>query len=247
MSCPNCHESMKEVVSDNQKILHCGNCGASFFEVNGINRTSSQVAFQLAEDKVTDEVSAEAKKCPHDGLPLSPIANSQALPPGVTLLQCSSCRGVLAFPDDLVNFKKAQDAKVNFFHFWKIPLSSIASVMVLSFFGIISLSVFTKMFFLDRGNFTATKADEIVKNILVTRSSRYLFISFKSTVPVLTKIIFVNRATGESQTLIVSSIPKTIHTLTTTELNLDNKYSYQIVATDSTGQELKSKENPLIY
>ena len=247
MSCPNCHQPFKELVDNNQKILHCPNCGTTFFEANGINRVSSEVAFQLATDKQTDEVSAEEKNCPKDGLVMTPISNSQALPPGVTLLQCSACHGILAYPDDLVNFKKAQDAKVDFFHAWKIPLSSITAVMVLSFFGIISLSVFTKLFFLDQSSFTATRADETVKSLLVTRSSRYLFLSFKTATPVMSKIIFTNRDTGETKTLLVSSVPKTIHSITTTELNLNNRYSCQIVIYDNQGNEVKSKAVLLSY
>ncbi len=139
MFCPNCLKPMNLVVADNQNILHCPNCGGSFFEENGINRITVETAQKLAEDKTSDEVSGTEKKCPKDQTSLKPIFTdynrfqpiSAPFPTDVTLLRCPKCQGIFAYPDDLIKFKQAQIAKIEYFKLWNIPLPSLKSVIIL--------------------------------------------------------------------------------------------------------------------
>ncbi|MBI3620107.1 zf-TFIIB domain-containing protein [Candidatus Roizmanbacteria bacterium] len=245
MSCPNCHTTFQSLTVDNQPVFHCQNCGATFFEENGINRIKTENAFRLAEDKKTDEISAEDKRCPKDGMVLKILKDHPAVPAPVTLLQCQTCHGIFAYPDDLTNFKKAQDAKVNFLTLWRIPFASIASVLVFLFVAVISVSLFSKSFFLEKQNFTTTKADEVIKQILVTSSGRYLFFSFKTDAAFRAKAVFYNINNGTVTEKAVSLTPKKIHTLTVSDLSSSETYQYEIVIIDSTGKEVHSKIMPL--
>src|SRR4030067_1508449 len=107
MFCPNCLEKMNDDVADGQMILHCQNCGGTFFLDNGINRISLLSAQKLAFDKKINEIFSHDKSCPKDQTMLKPIQSEENIPPNTTLLKCETCNGIFAFPNDLVIFTKA--------------------------------------------------------------------------------------------------------------------------------------------
>ncbi|NTU74130.1 zf-TFIIB domain-containing protein [Candidatus Roizmanbacteria bacterium] len=247
MFCPNCEQQFETLELDKQVVLHCPNCGSSFFEENSINRLSLGSAKKLAKMKKNIVVMGIEKHCPKDSSVLTPIVNSEAIPTDATLLTCPTCRGVFAYPDDLVVFKDAQDVKISFFKLWHTPLPSIRAILVLSFFAVVSLGAFGYMLRYTSRNSTSTRASEQISQVRFVASGRYLFLTFKTTVPVESQVRFTDTATGQKITLPVSQQPVSLHHLTTTELNLHSKYTYVVIISDKEGHHTQTNELEVTY
>jgi len=231
---------MNYVNLDKQVILHCANCGASFFEENGINRLSLQSAEKLAADRKTDDISGAEKLCPLDHAPLRSIEPSEAVPPNITLLKCEHCRGIFVFPDDLLAFKKAQSAKIEYFRAWAKPLSSIKTVAIVSLTALVlGTVIYQSNSFINRFS-QYTQASDLITKINFARSGRYLMVFFKTKIPVSSKIIFEDRTVNSKVEKIINQQLSTIHQLTTGDLNLENEIWYQIILIDQQAKETKT-------
>lgn len=243
MLCPNCDEPMNVVNVDNQILLHCSNCGGSFFDQNGINRISSESIFKLSQDKTSDEVSGQQKLCPKDKILLNSMQNDQSIPPEITLLQCSKCKGVFIYPDDLVKFKKAQEAKISYFKIWNIPLPSLQAIVVLSFIAFISAAAFSRLVFFQSGS-APTQASNVIKKVYVSSSGRYVFISFKTELPFRSEIVF-KRQNGTEVKKQISAKKTTLHYITVTDISLSESATYHIILTDNSGKTIQTEEQKL--
>ncbi len=246
MHCPNCGQSLEKRDVDSQPVLHCPNCGGSFFEENGINRISIKRATTLSQDKKTDEISGALKNCPKDNSVLAPVTDSSAVPKAVTLLRCSRCYGIFVFPDDLVQFKKAQTAKVSYYKLWSLPFSPLRTILVFSF----ALFVFTTLYYTytnapKRFN-QQTQASGLVRNLSANVSGRYLFLTFQTTTPARSQIIFFDKTTNEQIVQLVSDKPRTTHIFSTTKLNLNDELTYQIILYATNNQVVKTEERMLM-
>lgn len=245
MSCPNCGSSMSVKVFENQTILHCGNCGASFFEENGINRITVAEAEKLASIKETDDVSGNDKLCMKDGSVMKTMSTGENIPPEVTLLQCPQCKSIFVFSDDLVAFKQAQVAKLNYFKAWNIPLPSLSAIVVLSFVALIAASFFSVSIYFHKNSINTTQADEVIKKIYVSKSGQYIFLNFSTIVPVKSEVVFKDITTGKTVLKVISPDYQTLHYLTTGDLNPTDELFYKIIIKDSSGREIKSEERKL--
>lgn len=251
MLCPNCQTSMNAVNLDNQTVLHCSNCGSSFFEENGINRIKLESAYELAEDIKSDEISGAEKKCPKDQVVLQQIPTDateladKPVPGDVTLLKCPKCRGIFTFPEDLIKFKKAQEVKVNYYKIWGIPLPSLQAVVVLSFVAFISATLFFRFLLFQQGALRPSQATDLIKNIHFSTSGRYGFISFKTTVPLRSSIVITDPKTRVIVQKTISSKPVTLHFLTITDIPLSNTLTYHIILIEDNGKQLTTEEKTL--
>ncbi len=240
MSCPNCSASMKEMVLDSQNILHCKNCGTSFFAENGINRISLAAAQKLSEDRQTDEVAGTDKKCPKDQTVLKTMAGEN-IPPDVTLLQCPTCHGVFTYPDDLIKFKQAQEVKINYFKLWHLPIPALKAVLIFSLLTAVGLTAVSHYNLLPQLS-APTRATDVAKTVHASRSGPYLFLSFTTPIPLISQISLIDKTTGKTLTKTVSAKPATIHYITTTDVNFSHQISYQIILTDEKGRKTKTEE-----
>ena len=89
---------------DNEIVLHCSTCGSSFFDKNGITKITQKSARELTEEAQGQYVLGNQKVCPKDKSVLLEKVDA-TLPKNTVLLQCPSCEGVFAYPDDLLKFK----------------------------------------------------------------------------------------------------------------------------------------------
>lgn len=266
MSCPNCGSKLASVEYDHQKILHCPNCSGSFFDENGINRITEKTARVLASTHTvipnsfrdphemlnSHQGSAifqsgqvqhdkyNPLSCPKHGLPLSPITNNSAIPQYVRLYECPSCHGVFAMPEDLLNFKTAQDAKLNYLKAWQIPVPSLRSIMVLAVFLFISVLSFTTYQTFTKPQLANVQADDIVNGFYSTVSNQLVFIYFKTSIPVTASIQLEDRSTGEVITKNLNVAPNTVHSLTTGDINVKHEVYYSIILRDANGIETKT-------
>lgn len=245
MPCSNCGNELKTVTYDNQSILHCQNCGASFFEENGINRITQESAFQLSQDTKSEEISGSEKKCPKDQTVLKALEKKESVPAEITLLRCQTCKGIFVFPEDLVKFKKAQDVKVDYFKTWGIPLPSLQSVIVLSFVALISAGVFFRFLLYQNGSLRQTQARDLIKNVSFSKSGRYGFVSFKTTLPLRSLIIITDTKTNKVFTKQVSAKLAVLHFVTIADVPFTDPITYHIVLIDNSGKEIRSEENKL--
>lgn len=234
MLCPTCQEPLQKQTYDNQEIFHCVNCGSTFFDENSINRITAQSAEKLAQDKKLQINAPVQLSCPRDSIFMLPV-EEDSVPKHVKLFECPQCKGLFASPEDLTNFKKAQDAKINYFKIWQIPLPSLQAVVVLSLVAAITIGLLTTTTFFQSKSLRNTQASEFVKNISLTTTNHYLFISFKTDIPLQSKITFIEQPSGKKQTKVVNSSFATFHELVTGDLDLKKDYLYQIILTDKQG------------
>lgn len=241
MFCPNCGKSFDYVTVDEQSILHCTNCGSSFFEENVINRLTVDGAKKLAGDKTTDEVSGNPKKCPKDHAVMTPVEGSEAVPANVTLLKCPLCHGIFSYPDDLVLFKKAQNVKIEYHKLWNLPFPSLRAVMVLSVLLLLGVSMFSVYNTFLRGTSRSTQATDLIKKVTISKFGHYILVYFKTTSPFSSKINFFDKTQNMTFVKPVTSTPQTTHQLTTTDIDSTHDITYQIILTDTTGQEYRTE------
>ncbi|MEI6533332.1 MAG: zf-TFIIB domain-containing protein [Candidatus Roizmanbacteria bacterium] len=245
MFCPNCAQEMQSRVYDYQYILHCSNCGASFFEENGINRITLETAKKLDEEKNGNFILGNHKLCPKDDNPLVMLTNDEAIPQNVSLFRCNQCNGIFGYPEDLVKFKEAQKAKIEFFRVWQMPLPSLKSVMVMGIMAVVTVSLFTSFISYNLKQTTSSQASDIIKNIYISQSDRYVFISFKTSQKYKSKITFYNTTTNQSFTKNISEILTDVHSITTTAVNLNGTIDYQIILIKENGQEIQLEKHKL--
>ena len=244
MICPNCEQSMNYINQDRQHILHCSNCGASFFEINSINQISQLTAQKLNEDKKTDEVLGHTKLCPKDKATLVSYEDAETIPQGVTLLKCPKCQGIFTYPDDLVNFKTAQIAKLKYFSTWHKALPSLKSILVLTFVSFVSVSIFTG-YILQQGNISQTQAQNLIKKVYISVTGQYVFVSFNTEIPMTSIIAFKNIDTGVVTTKTISEELKTFHHIATGDINPNDNIYYQIQLKDNKGNVIKTETKKL--
>jgi hypothetical protein len=238
---------MEEEVLDGQEVLHCINCGASMFQENGINRITYKTAQKLADEKKQMAEYGTKKLCPRDRCELQPIRNDEAVPGTVTLLRCSNCRSIYAAPNELVLFKKAQEAKVEYFKIWQKPLPSIRSVVVLSFVALVAVSALAGFTVYTNRNTSQTQAEDVIEKINTSKSGRYVFMSFRTTEPRKSKILIYDRTLNTVTAKPISDKFVSLHYTTFSDLNTNDKLEYEIIVTDSKGVEIHSIITPFNF
>ncbi|OGK29860.1 hypothetical protein A3I56_00985 [Candidatus Roizmanbacteria bacterium RIFCSPLOWO2_02_FULL_43_10] len=140
MHCPNCHNILTQVQLGNVHVDHCNNCGATLLEPNVINRITLNDAERLAMMKETDSISGTEKISPRDGSVFVRL-QSDSIPQHITLLHSTSTGEVFAFAEDLVEFKRAQGSKIDYYKTWRIPLPALQQVLVLGMIMFITASL----------------------------------------------------------------------------------------------------------
>lgn len=230
MLCPNCQEKLTTVKFGQVEVFHCLNCGGSFFEENEINRISFSEAKKITADKKTGFISAAPKLCPKDNLPMKAI-QEESVPQFVTLLKCEKCQGVFTFPDDLVNFKKAQQTKLNFFKAWQLPLPSLKSILVYSFLILTTVSLLTSFHTISTNQSLKTQADDVIKSIKISAVNNITVIYFITKVPFQSEAVFFNQQTGQEIRRIISKKPSKTHFLTVNDIAPSKTTTLKIILT----------------
>jgi hypothetical protein len=245
MFCSNCKEEMEKVNVDNQAVFHCKNCGASFFEENGINRISEATAQKLSFDKRGNFIFGAEHSCPKDTTVLSEITSDEAVPSTAHLYRCPVCQGIFVQADDLLIFKKAQNAKLQYFKLWNTPLPSVRAVLVAVFVGAISLGMFAT-YTLQHGNIP-TQAENVVQNVHISTSGRYLFISFRTETQYSSSIVFSKKSTKQQTIRVISPFLTSLHHLTISDMPVTDNLYFQIILTDKSGKETRTNEQKLEF
>lgn len=245
MSCPNCKTQLTYLQEDGQNVYHCKNCGASFFEENGINRISPATAAKLSQDKITEIIMGGQKLCPKDLHDLIPVSKSEAIPPNVTLLQCEHCHGIFVYPEDLLLFKNAQNIKLSYFKLWGKPLPALNTILVLAAVFIFALTILISSSSLQNSTTSQTKAEDVITKVVFTASSRYIFITFQTVSPMKSVIVIKNTATNAILTKTISNKYTTVHYLATGDVSKNDILTYHIILTTPEGKTIVTEEKTM--
>ncbi len=236
MTCPTCKQPLHKQTIDDQQIWHCPNCGSTFFDENSINRITIASSEKLLQDKRETFEAPSILSCPRDKIFFLPM-EADSIPRNVRLFQCPQCKGIFASPQDLVDFKKAQDAKINYFKLWQIPLPNLQAVIVLSLAVFLVLSAVITTFSLRKPTLTSSQASGIIENLSISSANRYMFVTFRTSIPVTSKII-LRSSTGEWIEKQISQHPSIVHQFVSGDILFQDQSkpaTYQIVLTDSHG------------
>lgn len=232
MVCPLCQSSLSSVeieTIDGQSasIDECLNCGGHFLPPFLVNFISQNTA------KNVDSVLSKATSlhsssilCPHCQQEMSSIKDD-SVPNNVTVFKCPNNHGDFYPLGQLLQFKKAQDAKINYHKLWGIPLKSAFAVIIplLIVFTAITVipNVITQMKYSQESR---VKATDILTQPLTTKiSNTQVLISFSTKTPAKTKITFTK---GFTQTFTVSTENDTNHLLSVENLSPQTTYNYFI-------------------
>jgi uncharacterized C2H2 Zn-finger protein len=234
MKCPNCEQPMQVSNFDNEIVLHCTTCGSSFFDLNGIRHISPSSARKIAEDAQGHYVLGNKKLCPKDHSELAQKMDDPALPANTVLLECPTCHGVFAYPDDLLKYKGVREPA---------PLSPLSmkllpapkTIFMLSLFAFLSLGVMMNYGAISNNFSIGSKADETIKKVVILSDDKkhYLFFDFITESAFTSQVRFNDRTDGRQIIKKVSTEPKKVHHLVTSDLDLSHDITYQIILGDS--------------
>lgn len=247
MKCPNCSQEMLVQNIDNQIVLHCSTCGSSFFDKGIINSISSVSARKLAEDTQGNYVLGQQKTCPKDHSLLSAPPNTNNQPSKALLLICPTCEGIFIYPDDLLKYKNIKPLK-NVFTPITHLLPAPKTLFLLSTFAVLSLAILLNINTISRNYSGTTRANDIISSVTTTSddNKRYVFLYFKTVTPFISSIEFIDKTTGGKMLKQISIEPKTIHQLTTTNLDLTHDLYYRIILSEKGQKDIVSEEKQLV-
>ena len=220
---------------DNEIVLHCSTCGSSFFDKNGITKITQKSARELTEEAQGQYVLGNQKVCPKDKSVLLEKVDA-TLPKNTVLLQCPSCEGVFAYPDDLLKFKGIKPTSPLAASAFKL-LPAPKSLFMLASFAVLSIAVL-----LNAGNFsTNTRAEKVIGKVYLTTAGHILSVRFTTQVSETSAIIFYDINHKETGRYVISSEPKTVHvgTIRGFDATRDIFYAIQFSNTSTTVAEVQ--------
>jgi len=146
MQCPNGDGELliKSQARDRLNITyhHCPTCHGFWVDAFNANYLKTE---DLASEGVALKGSPTTLQpiCPQCHQPLT-ITHGENIPQNVQTWKCPNNHGYFFPKGELFKFKKAQEAKINYFKLWSIPFPKVASVLLAVFvFFIVSVSLVT--------------------------------------------------------------------------------------------------------
>ena len=241
--CPNCNHNLTPLVikpdpSSTLELDHCYFCGGVWFDHYEINRVHYNEAQKLiTHGKTTDKnMFSGLHKCPRDGAKLSQ-RSGESIPPGVAVLKCSKCAGNFVTHNDLINLKKAQKIKLDYFKTWHIPIPALSSILIPAIvFSIATTGVFLTVRNVQKSKEARIKAQELIGTpTIIVSSKNSVLVSFSTTVPVTASVVYKEHNVVEPHTVPVSSKPSLNHTITIQNLNEKTAYTLKIYIEEAPG------------
>lgn len=253
MLCPYCSHPLQQSTvttkSDQQGIIHeCFNCGSHWFPrwlANDITITEAKNV-----DAVLPQVTPtppDQPRCPVCQNRLSLISHDP-VPRGIMVWTCPQGHGNFFPKGQLLQFKKAQEAKITYHTLWGIPIKSIFSVLlpviaVLAIAGGIPVTLRE----LARQQETRTRASSLTSTPVVTPLSlSSVLISFTTTSPRLaTLTLYQNDQRLYDKP--ISSQPASTHQITLTDLDAAFFYSFTLTLIDQqNNQSTTTQKYPIV-
>lgn len=245
MTCPHCHADLTAIdiqTTDGQttSIQECLNCGGHFLPPILANFISTNSAKNI--DSIvpkSSSVPAAAPICPQCHQTMSSIKDD-SVPETVTVFTCPNNHGEFYPKNQLLLFKKAQDAKINYHKLWGIPLKSAFAVIIPVVIVFTAITVIPNVLnLMQTSQENRVKASDILTQPLITPiSSTQVLISFSTKNSVKTSITFTE---GLNRTIDVSTTPQTNHLISVTDLKPQTTYKY-FITLDNQGKKVNSAD-----
>jgi len=216
---------------DNEIVLHCPTCGSSFFEKNGINKISAASSQELANDAQGQYILGNQKLCPKDKSILFEKVDT-TLPKNTVLLECPTCDGIFAYPDDLLKYKGLAAPKPLSASAFKL-LPAPKSLFMLGSFAVLSLAVFLNFPRLSNIASQNARAEKVVNTVHLSHSGRLLFVSFTTNVSETSTIVFYDVNKKKTIEKDISFDPKKVHSATLSDFDATRDVYYSLTFSNS--------------
>lgn len=253
MNCPFCSTKLQDIevhTKDDQPgiISECFNCGGHWFPrwlANDI--TSIEAANIDAVIPKTSVNTPDQPRCPVCQTRLAQISHDP-VPNGISVWTCPQGHGNFFPYKQLLQFKKAQEAKLTYHALWGIPIKSLVSVMlpvlaVLAIAGGLPLTI--KEF--QKGGENRTQASSIHSKPLITPiSNTSALISFTTKTSHTSSLKLYQGTTLISQ-YSISLQPAINHQIVLEDLLPSTEYAFTITLIDvATKKQFDTESFPLI-
>lgn len=245
MTCPLCQNPMSSIeieTTDSQitSVDECHNCGGHFLPPILANFITVNTAKNI--DSIIPKASsvpAASPTCPQCKQPMSSIKDD-SVPQTVTVFSCPNNHGEFYPKNQLLYFKKAQDAKINYHKLWGIPLKSAFAIIIpvlIIFTAIVVTPNIIDQMKLNQEN--RVKAGDILTQPLITPiSANQVLISFSTKNAVKTSITFTE---GFNKTIDVSVENDKNHLISISDLKPQTTYKY-FITIDYLGKKTTTTE-----
>lgn len=250
MNCPYCQtplqpNTLQDKNNEQVECFECFNCGGHWLPPLLANNITSTQAADLDAVIPKDSSAPTQARCPICQTRLSLISHD-SVPQGVKIWTCPQGHGNFFPYKQLLQFKTAQEAKINYHTVWGIPIKSLVSVM-LPVIAVIAVAAGLPLIIqkLQTGQETRTKASEIHSKPIVTRiSQNSTLVSFTSKAPSTSTLMLFQNGVFVSKHIVAESAT-TSHKLTL-PIDADETHTFTISLTDPiTGTITSSQEYPL--
>lgn len=243
MLCPDCSYQLLPLSLSTPRgtfvVDYCQRCAGVWSEreeINFLNLSDlSPLINILPRAPVQSDVLTHL--CPKDREILE-VFRGQSVPMHLSIFRCPTCTGFW-FPNrSVIDFKRAQYAKTDYFKLWNIPLPSVHDILLpVLVFIILGGGFLVTYVSVQHQQETRTQAkSQISKPLVLFPEADQVVISFNTQTPAITKLRYWTRADTVSEQF-VSATAKTTHTIILKNLERDKKYSYQLVL-EGTGEQL---------
>jgi Zn-finger nucleic acid-binding protein len=236
LSCPKCGsvlttKKVKTAASGSIDVDFCETCGGVYFDRGEINRISKEDAEKLSHSETHGTPRDGSNRCPKCGASLERYWG-ESVPSDVYVLRCPDCSGTWFTKAELTKFKDAQSAKINYFRTWKIPLSSLSSVLIpVALFVVLTGSTLIVADQVQRRQQTTSNAQEMMTNpsVIKGENGSSVTVVFTTQKDATTQFL-INGYQGHDgvTTLPISVKPKKTHEVTLTGLIPGQTYFYRI-------------------
>jgi hypothetical protein len=220
--------SIETIDGQSQNVDECLNCGGHFLSPYIANFISVETAKNV--DSVlpkSNTVPSTYPVCPKCGQTMTSIKDD-AVPETVTVFTCPNNHGDFFPKNQLINFKKAQQAKIYFHKLWGIPLKSAFAVLiplVIIFTAVVAIPTIVKQLGTSKES-RVTAGDILTAPLITPISNTQVLISFSTKSPAKTQIRFTE---GLDKTFDISGTSQTNHLLNVDGLASGTLYKYVIM------------------
>lgn len=236
--CPTCGNALSKkeirtVGAGSVQVDYCGNCGGIFFDQGEVNRLSKHLTDDLIHETASHAHHAYGEgsnNCPRCGASLRRFFG-ESVPDDVHVLRCPDCRGTWFDTENLTQFKDAQEAKINYYRTWKLPLPSLSAVMipVALLITLAGVTLITAQQ-VKQSTTTQTRAREIftTPTVIVGSDNTSVTIIFTTTEPARTDLVFwYDKPFGKTIIPMSADLSKA-HQVQITGLEQGVPYYYQV-------------------
>lgn len=234
--CPKCGhvlstKTVKTASSGTLDVDVCENCGGVYFDRGEVNRISKGDAIKLVKGQDHDISSKGTNRCPKCGASLERYWG-EAVPSDVYVLRCPDCSGTWFTKEELTKFKTAQVSKIDYFRTWKIPLSSLSSVLIpVALLIVLTGTILISVSQVQKSQYTQSLAKEILTapSVINGTDGKSVTIVFTTRKNAKTELL-INGYQGYVgvTTLPISADPKETHQITLHDLDPGQIYFYRI-------------------